>query len=124
MDTLPVTPSSALPDLSCPLRRDVWAALVKNARALQCAPALYLELLIEKAVRANLIVQQDIFLRTSDRKFVHSMLESGRDQDRWRSWWESLAEAEREQISRSLQAMAKREEDAGVIEVWAPSNGR
>jgi len=115
-----VVPSAALPDLTCPLPRDVWAGLVKNARNLQCSPALYLQLLIEKGVRSGVVTEQDVFLQSSDQKFAHSMLRSERDQGRWRSWWGSLADGERESIAQSLQAMAKRNNDAGLIEVWAP----
>ena len=118
-----LVPTGALPDLTCPLPRDVWAGLVKNARALQCAPALYLQLLIEKGVRSGAVTEQDVFLRTSDQKFAHSMLRNTRDQDLWRSWWGSLAEGERESIAQSLQAMAKRNDDAGLVEVWAPRGG-
>jgi hypothetical protein len=118
-----VVPSAGVPDLRCPLPRDVWAGLVKNAKNLQCSPGLYLQLLIEKGVRSSVVTEQDVFLRTSDQKFAHSMLRNQRDQDLWRSWWGSLAEGERESIAKSLQAMAKRNDDAGLIEVWAPPGG-
>ena len=118
--TSAVTAATASPDVTCPLRPEVWAALTKNARNLQCSPALYLELLIEKGIRSNIVTEQDIFLRVSDQKFTDSMLHSARDHDFWQSWWESLSQQERESIAQSLQAEAKRNDRAGVIELWAP----
>jgi|SRR5579871_1244574 len=120
-DTPAATPAAgALPDISCPLRKEVWAGLNKNARNLQCTPEMYLELLIEKGVRANVVTQEDVFLRTADRKFAASMMRHGRDQEQWRSWWGSLSREERESISQSLEAEARRGERSGVVEVWAP----
>jgi len=115
------TAAASLPDLSCRIRREVWNRLLQNSRALRCPPEVYLELLVEKAAAAGVVTEHDVLLHLSDRQMARSMLDGGGEQQKWRSWLESLSAGEREAMAQSLQAMVRGAEDSGVIEVWAPA---